>query len=461
MNKNFKQSIFIFRRDLRLNDNTALIEALKSSEKVIPIFIFDPEQVGNENEFKSNNCIQFMVESLDSLDKELKEKGSQLYFFYGQPSDIAQKLIKEKKVDAVFVNKDYTPFSIKRDKFIESVCKQNEVDFNSFDDVLLNAPNEVLTSSGEPYSVFTAYYKKAILNLVKQPVKNKYENYFKGEIDFSENKTDLFKKVLKSEKSYIWVHGGRENYEKIIKNLAKLEDYEETRNIPSLSTTNLSAFIKFGIGSIREVFYSIEKKLGQNHPLLKQLYWHDFYNVVAYFSPYVYGAPFRKEYSNLKWSYSEKNFEAWKNGTTGFPIVDAGMRQLNQTGYMHNRVRMIVASFLVKDLHLNWLKGEKYFAQNLVDYDPALNNGNWQWSASTGCDAQPYFRIFNPWLQQQKFDPECKYIKTWVPELKKLDAKKIHNWESYCKDLNIDYPCPIVDHKKASEEAKKMFKAAK
>jgi deoxyribodipyrimidine photo-lyase len=463
MRKNMKEkinnlSIFIFRRDLRLQDNTGLIEALKSSKLVIPIFVFDSKQVSDSNKFKSNNAIQFMIESLDELDKELRNKKSQIYFFNGDPVKVIKKIIKEKTVDAVFVNKDYTPFSVKRDKEIKKVCDKFNIEFLSFNDVLMNDPDSVLNSSGEPYSVYTAYYKNASKNRVKNPVQNKFKNYFKGSLKNSENKTACFTKVLAKENKNIWVHGGRKNFEKIINNLKDFKNYSKTRNLLSLDTTYLSAYIKFGIGSIREVFYAVQGQLGSKHLLLKQLYWHDFYTVVAYFNPYVFGKPFKKKYTKIKWSNSKKNFNSWKDGKTGFPIVDAGIRQLNKTGFMHNRARMVVASFLVKDLHQNWLKGEKYFAQNLVDYDPAVNNGNWQWSASTGCDAQPYFRIFNPWLQQKKFDPECDYIKKWIPELEEVDSKKIHKWEIFCDDFDIDYPGPIVDHKKVSQKSKKLFK---
>ena len=233
MNKKFKESLFIFRRDLRVEDNSALIEALKNSEKVIPIFIFDPKQISSSNKFKSNNAIQFMLESLDSLDKDLKNKNGQLYLFYGSPEKIVNKIIKEKKIEAVFVNRDYTPFSIKRDKSIEQICKQNKIEFVSCDDILLNSSESVLTGTNEPYSVFTAYYKNASKNSVPKPQQNRYKNYYKSSIKSSESKS-IFKKILKKENENLWVHGGRANFQKIIRNIKKFKNYSKTRNFPYL-----------------------------------------------------------------------------------------------------------------------------------------------------------------------------------------------------------------------------------
>ena len=205
------------------------------------------------------------------------------------------------------------------------------------------------------------------------------------------------------------------------------------------------------------VYHTIAKTLGHNHPLIQQLYWRDFFTHVAFHTPHVFGHAYNKKFEHIPWKHNVAHFEAWQKGKTGFPIVDAGMRQLNQTGFMHNRVRMIVASFLVKNLHINWQKGERYFAQKLIDYDPAVNNGNWQWCASTGCDAQPYFRIFNPWLQQKKFDPHAVYIKTWVPELQKVSVDHIHQWHTLHGSAHA-YPQPIVSHKSTSNQTKLLFK---
>lgn len=455
----FKKSIFIFRRDLRINDNNGLREALSKSETVIPCFIFDPRQIGKDNEYRSTNAIQFMVESLMDLDKQLHQKDGKLYLFHGSPEKIIAQLIKTEKIEAVFCNRDYTPFSMKRDKEIEKICHKSDVIFHSYDDALINAPEGILTGSGTPYSIFTAFYKKASAIPVEPPHSIRKTSFHIKGIKNDESKT-ILKKINSSPNENIAVKGGTNQAKKILKNISDLKNYVKTRDIPSIPTSHLSAHLKFGTISIREAYSAIAEALGNKHPLLKQLYWRDFFTYVAYHSPFVFGHAFHKKYDALAWSYSKKNFAAWCEGKTGFPIVDAGMRQLNETGFMHNRVRMIVGSFLTKDLHIDWQWGEKYFATQLVDYDPAVNNGNWQWCASTGCDAQPYFRIFNPWLQQKKFDPDCIYIKEWIKELKNIDTKVIHNWFKSEEDIP-DYPRPIVDHKEESKIAKLMYKKVK
>lgn len=460
--KQYRKALFIFRRDLRLTDNTGLYAALAESETVIPCFIFDTRQIGKSNDYRSSNAIQFMVESLKDLSGQLAAKKAQLYVFYGKPDDIVKKLIKQEKIDAVFCNRDYTPFSIMRDTAIQKVCDQANLPFMQHSDVLLNEPDDVKTGSGTPYSVFTPFYKYCFKHLpIKNPLSLRLHNFYATSIKGAELSKVLFKKIVPKENPAIFVHGGTDNGQKILRSLEKFKHYEKERDIPALSlTTHLSAYLKFGCVSVRQVAASIKEHLGVNHPLLRQLYWRDFYYHVAFHSPYVYGHAYHKKYNALHWSTSKANFQKWCEGKTGFPIVDAGMRQLNETGFMHNRARMIVASFLTKDLHINWQWGEKYFAQQLVDYDPAVNNGNWQWAASTGCDAQPYFRIFNPWTQQKKFDPECIYIKRWIPELSKIEPKIIHTWFKDTSPKYKDYPRPIVDHEKERKIALKTYKGA-
>ncbi|MBW2969605.1 DNA photolyase family protein [Candidatus Woesearchaeota archaeon] len=435
-----KKAVFIFRRDLRLEDNTGLIAALKENDKVIPCFIFDPRQVKN-NPYKSENSIQFMIESLEDLEKQLKP--AKLYTFYGKTEQVIKKIVKKEKIETIYVNRDYTPFSKKRDKAINKICTLKQ-----YDDYLLNAPEEVLKDDGKPYTIFTPYYKKATKKQVKKPAKNKHNNYYTKPI-----KTYNYKKLVKKNPD-IYVHGGRTNCLKLLKNLP--QNYSNTHNYPAKDTTLLSAHNKFGTCSIREVYHTIKEKQGWHSPILRQLYWRDFFTQIVHHYPHVIGHSFRKKYEKIKWSYDKKKFKAWCQGKTGFPIVDAGMRQLNKTGFMHNRVRMIVAQFLTKDLHIDWKLGEKYFATKLVDYDPSVNNGNWQWSASTGCDAQPYFRIFNPWRQQIKFDYRCEYIKKYVAELKDTPFYIIHKAS---KQKIQGYPSPIVEHEIESKKAKKMFSA--
>jgi deoxyribodipyrimidine photo-lyase len=240
--------------------------------------------------------------------------------------------------------------------------------------------------------------------------------------------------------------------------MSRFENYEAERDYPSLQgTTGLSAHNKLGTISIREFYHYVRNELGEGHPLIRQLYWRDFFTHLAYHFPDVFRQAFKEKFRNIRWDYNNSMFHAWCSGSTGFPIVDAGMRQLNATGFMHNRVRMIAASFLVKDLHIDWHLGEMYFASQLVDYDPCVNNGNWQWSASTGADSQPYFRVLNPWLQQKKYDPDCEYIRRWVPELREMSASDIHGLEKKQPPASTGYPSSIVDHKAERERTLAVF----
>ncbi len=442
----FKRSLFIFRRDLRLEDNTGLIYALKHSEQVIPAFIFTPEQI-EQNPYRSDHCLKFMLECLADLEEQIK-----LYYFKGKPEEVVKKCIEKLNVDAVIVNRDYTPYALARDAKIEKVCK--EIPFLSFDDALLHPPEEALKKDGKPYLIFTPYYRNASKLKVLPPSTNRHSNYFRGKIPFAVKRLPMPKGV---ENELI---GGRTEGLKLLKKLGALKAYEHDRDFPAEgSTSNLSPYLKFTVISPREVYAAICDKLGPHHPLIRALYWRDFFTSIAYFFPHVFQGAFHSKFDKLKWSYDKKLFKKWCTGQTGFPIVDAGMREMNATGQMHNRVRMIVASFLVKDLHIDWRWGERYFAQNLIDYDPAVNNGNWQWSASTGCDAQPYFRIFNPWNQQKKFDPDCEYIKKWIPELAGLATKTIHGWAE--EQVESDYPAPIVDHEIEAKKSLMEYKKTK
>jgi len=457
MNKKYNKSIFIFRRDLRIYDNTGFILALKESNLVIPIFIFDPIQVEQQNEYKSDNCIQFMLESIKDLEAQLKKQDGKLFLLYGNTQEVIKNLINIESIDALFLNRDYTPFSIKRDEQIKHLCIKHNISFNESSDLLLTEPEQIKTGNSEPYSIFTPFYNKASKQIVNEPVKNNYTNFYNKPIKSEVKLAHMYKKVLPSTNINVWVNGGRTNGNKVLDSLKNLENYIKDKDYPYKLTSNLSAHIKFGTFSIREIYHEIGQTLGKKHPLIKQLYWRDFFTHIAYHSSFIFGHAFKPKYENVKWNYNKSLFDKWKNGLTGFPIVDAGMRQLNKTGFMHNRVRMIVGSFLVKDMHMDWREGEKYFAQKLVDYDPSVNNGNWQWVASTGADSQPYFRIFNPWLQQKKFDPDCIYIKEWIPELKDVNSKIIHSLHNLKYNLP-NYPKPILNHSIESKITIKMFK---
>lgn len=448
-------SIFIFRRDLRLQDNTGLLAALKESDKVIPCFFLDPTQL-EENEYRSDNSVQFMLESLQDLEKQLSKKDAKLYVFYGKPTEAIGKLIDETKIKAVYVNRDYTPHSLSRDNKIKEICEKKDVAYKQYGDCMLNEPEAVLKADGRPYTIFSAYLHKAQTLKVRKPKKNNHRNYYTKKL-ISKESQRIYKKIIAKKNERIKLRGGRAKALARIQDLGRYRNYGKERDFPYLdATTHLSPHLKFGTCSIREVYYAIYEKLGKNHELIRQLYWRDFFTQIGFFSPHIYGTSFHKRYDNLNWSYDKEKFIAWCEGKTGFPIVDAGMRELNETGFINNRVRMITASFLTKDLHIDWRWGEKYFAQKLVDYDPAVNNGNWQWIASTGCDAQPYFRIFNPWLQQKKYDPKCSYIKKWVPELRELSAAQIHSLDKR-RPSNLGYPKPIVDHTTEAAKTKSLY----
>lgn len=463
MKKKYNTALMIFRRDLRLNDNTALNAALTHAEAVIPCFIFDPRQVTEKNRYRSVPALQFMIESLDELSHAIAQRGGKLYTLYGISEEVVDSIMDEHAVDAIFVNRDYTPFSRMRDEAIRALAEKNGISFYSMADAILHEPEEIATQSGSPYTVFTAFYKRSLEIPVRKPEIGHRHNFFTGAltrctaINLSHELTSKGS-ILTTKNELLAVRGGRSEGLKIIQHLASLADYEKTRDFPRLLTSRLSAHNKFGTLSIRELYYTTEEILGKGHPLLRQYYWRDFYIHIAYHFPHVFGRPFHKKYESLTWRNNKEQFMRWCEGKTGFPIVDAGMRELVATGYMHNRVRMIVASFLTKDLHIDWRWGEQFFALNLVDYDPAVNNGNWQWSSSTGCDAAPYFRIFNPWLQQEKFDPDCTYIKKWVPELSKIPAAMIH--KLYTGTTIAGYPQPMVDHGEEIALTKKLYSSA-
>ena len=447
----YSKSLFIFRRDLRLQDNTALNQALSQSNQVIPCFIFDPQQI-QPHPYQSQPGLSFMLESLASLQQEFILLDAKLALFHAAPQEIIAQLFSEQKIEAVYLNRDYTPFSRQRDEKITQLCHDLGIDVYSIPDVLLHEPEQCLKSDFTPYKVFTAFYNNAKQIPVSSP-----QPLHAGQ--FLNLETDVNLTQFKGENPFnsAVIKGGRESALSTLNQLLLCKEYETIRDIPALdSCSKLSTHLKFGTCSIREAYYSIVAQLSSEHPLLRQLFWRDFFHHLAYHFPFVFERAFLPQFGQLQWNNDSSLFQAWKTGKTGFPIVDAGMRELNATGLMHNRVRMIVASFLVKDLHINWQWGERYFAQHLLDYDPCVNNGNWQWAASTGCDAQPYFRIFNPWLQQKKFDSECVYIYRWLPEVKNISPKVLHQWDK--KYFNGDYPAPIVNHSLESQISKTRFK---
>jgi len=454
----FGNSLFVFTRDLRIHDNTALLHACKQSLKVIPIFIISPRIVEGKEE-KPSRRIQFLHECLCSLGKEFGERGSALHVFYGDYVTIIKEINSESKLDAVFMSHDFTEFAKKRRQKIAEFCSRNNIPLVECSDHLMYDPGLIKTKSGTPYTVFSQFFKAATQIPVSRPQKNEFVNFESKR--FNEEMSELNEKLGAPEPG-LAVHGGRKNGLEILQNIADFDNYPKEKDYPHLcGTTMLSAHNKFGTISVREVYYAIMGGLGGKHALMNQIHWREFFLHILFHFPQVTEEPFRRRYSGIRWSSQKGHFDAWKNGMTGFPIVDAGMRQLNQTGFMHNRVRMIVASFLVKDLHINWMWGERYFAEKLVDYDPAVNNGNWQWAASTGCDSQPWFRVFNPWLQQKKFDASCRYIQTWVRELAELEPRQIHSLDKLVHTTRTPYPRPIVDHYRESNAAKAIFRSCR
>jgi deoxyribodipyrimidine photo-lyase len=426
-------NIFWFRRDLRLHDNAGLYHALKSGIPVVPIFIFD-RNILDELEDKHDRRVEFIHLALQDIQQELLKLGATLDVRYGTPSAVFKELLKTYTVQQVFTNHDYEPYARERDTAISEELKKHSIGFHTFKDQVLLEKNEVMKDDGKPYTVFTPYSRKwkAVLtdfHLKTYSNKKYFKNFFK----------QPERKIIPLEKMGFAATGllfpGKEWRGAIIRN------YKEQRDIPSVQgTSRLSVHLRFGTTSIR-VLASEAGAL--NETFLNELIWRDFYHMILWHFPRVVGHAFKPEYDKIKWRNNEKEFEAWCSGQTGYPIVDAGMRELNTTGFMHNRVRMIVASFLTKHLLIDWRWGEAYFAKKLLDYDLAANNGGWQWAAGSGCDAAPYFRVFNPYLQTQRFDPELKYIRKWVPEFEAFS-----------------YPKPIVVHEAARKRCLETYAAA-
>ena len=451
----YTNSLLIFRRDLRLHDNHALNAALRQSQNVYPCFILDKTLL---DKIGSNlPRVQYLLSTLQELDASLREYGSQLHVVYGKPVDAIRQLQTTFKSDAVFFHRDISPYAIRRDTALQNYCEISGMACHVVDDITLHPPEQTLKADGTPYTVFTPFFRRAFI----LPVERQQKLVAKNIAQHTSEKTSLITALraagLQIEKNL----SPNAQAKKALQHLTSLQDYENTRDIPAEhGTSRLSAALRFGIISSRETWWAIANALGNEHPLLRQLYWRDFFFSIGLYFPRVFTGCFHQQYNRIVWPDKTDWVTAWKTSRTGFPIVDAGLRELKETGYMHNRVRMIVASFLVKDLHCNWQIGEKHFANELIDYDPCINNGNWQWAASTGCDAQPYFRIFNPWTQQQKFDADCVYIKRWLPELANIPEKTLHNLFKLDEALP-GYVVPIIDHAEQSKIAKQLFEAVR
>lgn len=457
--------LFIFHRDLRIYDNKALLRASKECDKIYTVFIFTPEQASNANTFKSKNAVQFMIESIKNLADELRENGGDLITLYGDPIKMTAHLIERLHINSLYFNRDYTPYAVHRDTERVQLCDKMKILVRTENDYYLQDPRTILNGSGDFYRHFTPFYEKHLLSDVDIPNKTRilHLSRFTGRMDHKITIQHAFEKFVGEENSQIAVRGGRPNGLVTLKRaLSDLGTYAETRDIMSKDTSFLSAYIKFGCVSIREVYYMFKRKYNLHNEFIRQLIWRDFYAHILFGHPQTLGRLYSDSLNSLRWSKNEAHLNAWKSGKTGFPIVDAGMRQLNVTGYMHNRARMMVATCLTKILMLDWREGEKYFAQQLTDYDVASNSGNWTAIVGGGYYAMPWFRVMSPWVQSKEYDNDAIYIKTWVKELHDVKPKDIHKWYKTC-DLpeysHISYPKPIADYTKQKAKFLDLYKS--
>ncbi|MGV7107170.1 cryptochrome/photolyase family protein [Flavobacterium sp. U410] len=424
--------VFWFRRDLRLEDNIGLYHALQSGEEVLPIFIFDLAILSELP--KDDARVTFIHQQLAKIQKQLEEIGKSLAVFMNNPVTVFEKLIEEHTITSVYTNHDYEPFARKRDKTVYQLLKQRDIDFKTCKDQVIFEKDEIVKDDGSPYVVFTPYSKKWKEKWSQKQIQNYPSEKLLTNIG-AHSYPFLSLTQIGFEKSVIQVQPYT-----IADQL--ISNYEETRNFPAQNGTSfLSTHLRFGTVSIRKIAQKADSF--SNKTFLNELIWREFFMQILWHFPHTVTKSFKPQYDAIPWNTDEKNFQLWCEGKTGYPFVDAGMRELNATGHMHNRVRMIVASFLCKHLLIDWRWGETYFAQKLLDYEQSSNVGNWQWAAGSGVDAAPYFRIFNPAEQIKKFDAEYKYIKKWVPE-----------WNT------SSYPEPIVDHKEAREKCLATYKKA-
>lgn len=427
-----KINIFWFRRDLRPDDNRGFYEALQSGHKVLPVFIFD-ENILSELP-KDDARVTFIHQLLEKINAEFISVKHSLAVFFGNPEAVFEKLIAENQIDTVFTNHDYEPYSRKRDKAVYQIFKANDISFKTYKDQVIFEKAEIVKDDATPYVVYTPYSNKWLEHFRKIDIK-----HYPSEYHLENIAKHSYPFLSLTEIGFTASKISVPDYDT---SKSLIHDYEATRNFPALDkTSKLSPHLRFGVVSIRKMVQKANQE--ENKTFLKELIWREFFMQILWHFPHTVNKSFRPKYDKIKWVYSEMNFKKWCEGKTGYPIVDAGMRELNETGHMHNRVRMIVASFLCKHLLIDWRWGEAYFAEKLLDYEQSSNIGNWQWAAGSGVDAAPYFRIFNPEEQMKKFDKEQKYIKKWVKEFG-----------------TNDYPEPIVDHKEARERCLKVYKEA-
>ncbi|MEN9750778.1 MAG: hypothetical protein RIR23_837 [Pseudomonadota bacterium] len=467
MNKKYNNSLVWFRRDLRDYDHAALSHALQESNHVFCIFIFDKE-ILNALKNKEDRRVEFIWESVKELKESLREKKSDLIVTYDLASNAISRAIDEFKIEAIYTNRDYEPQAIKRDETIKNLAIKKNIAFYDFKDQVVFEKDEILTALEKPYTVFTPY-KNNYLKKLNQTSLPRFdiEPFIKNLAQFKSEPLLTLKDMgfqttnLSKIKIYTGMTGGKLLTEDFKERMAF---YKKTRDFPAIKGVSyLSVHLRFGTVSIRQLFrLALESFSEGSETWLNELIWREFYFQILFHRPDVaLGNAFKKEYESIAFENNPDYFKAWTEGKTGYPIVDAAMRQLNQTGFMHNRLRMIAASFLVKDLLVDWRWGEAYFAEKLIDFDLSANNGGWQWAASTGCDAQPWFRIFNPITQSLRFDAQGKFIKKYIPELNTFDNDEIHApWLSQNTE-KINYPKPIIDHASQRIKALALYKSAK
>ncbi len=420
-----KLAILWLRRDLRLDENSALLQAFRSGLPVLPLFIFDDLILKELPEDDAR--VNFIYQSLADIHALLNESGSSLLCKKGKPLTIWKELINEYEIGEVYTNKDYEPYATKRDSQVQSLLQAHGIAFHSYKDQVIFEEDEIVKENQRPYTIFTPYKNKWLQALESLPPMKRepiqWDKFYKGHFDLP-SITDIgFRETTITVPAF---------------DPSVLDDYAANRDYPSRSTSHIGPHLRFGTLSIRKVVAKLKPK---HATFLSELIWREFFMQILFHFPHVVHQNFKEAYNGIEWRNNETEFEKWCEGQTGYPIVDAGMRQLNATGFMHNRVRMVTASFLCKHLLVDWQWGEAYFARKLLDYELASNNGNWQWAAGTGCDAAPYFRIFNPMTQAKKFDKDGSYIRQWVPELE-----------------GFNYPKPIVDHEKARTRALEVYK---
>jgi len=467
MAETFDRAICWLRRDLRLSDHAALGAATEASALVAVVFVFDTT-ILKQLKDRDDRRLTFIYRSLEEIDAGLRTHGSRLVILHGDPAIAIPKLAAEMKVQSVFAARDYEPYAVQRDASVEKALTESGVSFKSIKDSVVLEPGELMTKGGTPFRVYTPYSRAwhqrfSYARDAEDRAVRLTHTFPRENLPAHTSLEDFPIEKLGFEPVKLWLAPGEKaGKARLDRFEGELENYQDARNFPAKNgTSGLSAHLRFGTISVRACVRSALAAGSKGRTWLGELIWRDFFQDVLWHHPFVAERPFQPQYEHIQYPGTDAHFDAWCNGRTGYPLVDAAMRHFNETGWMHNRLRMVVASFLTKDLLVDYRRGESYFARYLLDFDLASNNGNWQWAASTGCDAQPYFRIFNPITQSEKFDPDGEFIRSTIPELRELEGPAIHfpsrgsqfELEAARVKLGENYPEPIVDHATQREKA--------